>query len=798
MHKGSYMFSIISHRSESDKDLLNQELTTKHSTIDEQFTNWYNILISYFKKCLYKKVIHEVKNKFQLFSYLSDFWRADLLRIKAMIKVIKHKARKYDFKSFNANDPQLKSIFQSVDTYTTNILKLLNDFQYELTTTIDDLEKIEEMIALYFQLLYTKAKFYKNAGKHLHAIALLSISLFLLKKTVKIIKSADTLNYIQKIYLCLTSYCILNKDFDSGLIYLEKSTSFSFREFFFRLDYTEGLSDLNYSRSKKRKIVKIVINITSAFYLRGVCYENLGHIKKAVESYKQCQYFTQKFLYNSFPYLAKLMKKLTERGMEYNDTISFLQNEERKMKLEEMKLRYQEELKNAIQAKSSELLKMIANGDYYDKKKFEAIIKNLDEYAIPEINMVNKFENKKQKSKTYSSINSTAKDYLLSSIRLINAYSSKEFKDYVRHTNKLNLYDFDYTQKERLQKMVNKMYYDKSIKSHYKHNANTISHRRRNMNNDATALTGSLSLFTLASGDDKKVSNTARTLTAMTSSKDPPLVVNKQLKRIPRHKKQIRLSTSNEMKNNNTTTESFLVVSSKAPSKISLQATTVTRSQRSLHTRTFSAGNGVNNVEKYPITKEIFMKSLNNKKNYLNNLSEKELNFQKKVLTLKSKEKIYIEKKKDERIEKEAEILFNTLFQLTSSNNTQHKINEKISTEEMNELRRQAYILNSIIMSQNEKALRINEMEENRNNNERIFSCEDEEMCAMMSDPKAVKNKNEEVIQRLEENINYIKYSQTQNTLQNKYSHKRNRILKGRNKPKLLALDNKMFRSYDK
>ena len=67
-----------------------------------------------------------------------------------------------------------------------------------------------------------------------------------------------------------------------------------------------------------------------------------------------------------------------------------------------------------------------------------------------------------------------------------------------------------------------------------------------------------------------------------------------------------------------------------------------------------------------------------------------------------------------------------------------------------------------------------------------------------MSDPKAVKNKNEEVIQRLEENINYIKYSQAQNTLQNKYWHKRNRILKGRNKPKLLALDNKMFRSYDK
>jgi hypothetical protein len=465
------------------------------------------------------------------------------------------------------------------------------------------------------------------------------------------------------------------------------------------------------------------------------------------------------------------------------------------MKLEEMKLRYQEELKNAIQAKSSELLKMIANGDYYDKKKFEAIIKNLDEYAIPEINMVNKFENKKQKSKTYSSINSTAKDYLLSSIRLINAYSSKEFKDYVRDTNKLNLYDFDYTQKERLQKMVNKMYYDKSIKSHYKHNANTISQRRRNMNNDAKALTGSLSLFTLTTGDDKKVSNTARTLTAMTSSRDPPPVVNKQFKQIPRNKKQIRLSTSNEMKNNNTTTESFLVVSSKAPSKISLQATTVTRSQRSLHTRTFSAGN---NVEKYPITKEIFMKSLNNKKNYLNNLSEKELNFQKKVLTLKSKEKIYIEKKKDERIEKEAEILFNTLLQLTSSNNTQHKINEKMSIEEINELRRQAYILNSMIMSQNEKAMRINEMEENRNNNKRIFNCEDEEMCAMMSDPKAVKNKNEEVIQRLEENINYIKYSQAQNTLQNKYWHKRNRILKGRNKPKLLALDNKMFRSYDK
>ena len=488
------------------------------------------------------------------------------------------------------------------------------------------------------------------------------------------------------------------------------------------------------------------------------------------------------------------MRKLTERGIEYNDTISFLQNEEKKMKLEEMKLRYQEELKNAIQAKSSELLKMIANGDYYDKKKFEAIIKNLDEYAIPEINMVNKFETKKQKRKTYSSINSTAKDYLLSSIRLINAYSSKEFKDYVRHTDKLNLYDFDYTQKERLQKMVNKMYYDKSIRTHHKQNTNTMSYKRRNVNNDAVALTGSLSLFTLATGDDKKMNNTARTLSVVTSSKE-----NKQHKRIPRNTKQIRLSTSNELKNNNNTaTESFLAVSSKAPSKTSLQATTVTHSQRSAHTRTFSVGNGVNIVEKYPITREIFMKSLNNKKNYLNSLSEKELNFQKKVLTLKSKEKIYIERKKDDKIEREAEILFNTLLQLTSSDNTQHKINEKISTEEINELRRQAYILNSIVKSQNEKALRISEMEENRNNNERIFGCEDEEMCAMMSDPQVIKHKNEEVIQRLEENINFIKYSQNQHSLHNKYSTKRSRILKQRNKPKLLLLDDKMFRSCDK
>ena len=67
----------------------------------------------------------------------------------------------------------------------------------------------------------------------------------------------------------------------------------------------------------KKIIEEIFINITLAFYLRGVLSELLGNVTKAIDSYKQCKFFTTKFLKNKYYNFTMFFNALQNMGFVY-------------------------------------------------------------------------------------------------------------------------------------------------------------------------------------------------------------------------------------------------------------------------------------------------------------------------------------------------------------------------------------------------------------------------------------------------------------------------------------------------
>ena len=98
-------------------------------------------------------------------------------------------------------------------------------------------------------------------------------------------------------------------------------------------------------------------------------------------------------------------------------------------------------------------------------------------------------------------------------------------------------------------------------------------------------------------------------------------------------------------------------------------------------------------VEKFPMDKENFNKTFIKKKNFLDRLCNKELNFQKNLLKTKSADREFIKSPEDfdlKKVIKDAELNFNIKFEIAKSSRRKKNLNNLI---------KQNYIINNNILS---------------------------------------------------------------------------------------------------
>lgn len=712
----------------SNSDFDNQNISSsKPISLNEEFEQWLKILNFSMAKCLYKSVFKDVTSNIKKYTSLPIHWKAISLKLKAMIKIINKKRKKYNLS--NTFDQNVRFELNRISQYS---ITILNDISYLINIITQSLNNdlnlpihfdiVEDIIKHFLDFLVQKSILYGSIGKIAQSISFLFLCTGLIKNSINYIINPDTLGIIEKCYLLLSNLFIQNCDFEKALKFTNDSLYYSFRELFFRLDFLSSINSPNFSKKKKRIINKIILNISIGYYYRGVCFENLTDIKKAAENYKQCFYFSKKFMENNKNLqLLKFFKKILNRILIYNNSISFIIEEDEKMKLHtKLKSRGRNNVKKTKRYHSEQFKDFSIS---LEEKKFEKSKKKIEQIKIPEIDMVDKF--KKNQRETTSTSKVKANDYILSNIRLLHAYLNENgFKKFIKSLDKITICDFDYQTKEKIQKLVNKMYYDHSMRH--------LESKNSFQNNEHT-------LRLLNSPSKKTISRCQSQLSNNLVSSTLP---------------NVKFSGSDFSRN-------------KSYGKIRFNP---------------------NKVEKYNITQDIFVESYQKKRQFIDNLAERELKFQKQLLQLKTKEHfIEVDPCDNETSAKEAKLLYNRLLMLVNSENKKFDLHKKLTTNQIGELRKEARVRNSVVLSQNDKALRIQQFEEEKNNNEKVIYCDDEDICGMLSDRGEIKKRNQEMLDKLNYKLNLIS---TKEKNEKSMKTSRNNLSKQKNKkrPKSVAI----------
>ena len=77
---------------------------------------------------------------------------------------------------------------------------------------------------------------------------------------------------------------------------------------------------------KDSRIKRVILNIVIIFFYQGICNENLSIIKKATAFYKQCEWFSRKFISKYNQIIYKLFYKLKQKGIEVCNIIDFFKD----------------------------------------------------------------------------------------------------------------------------------------------------------------------------------------------------------------------------------------------------------------------------------------------------------------------------------------------------------------------------------------------------------------------------------------------------------------------------------------
>ena len=145
----------ITKTKEEDKNSLDQSID-KNDKRNIQLTEnaHFNFLIIHLKEILsnklYKKAIKEINTLFEQ-NYFEDFslaWKISILKIKAMLKIIKRKIIKY---LINLHEKaKIRHHIHNIKNYLNQIPIELNNFYLKYNNIEENAEMVDELLYCYF------------------------------------------------------------------------------------------------------------------------------------------------------------------------------------------------------------------------------------------------------------------------------------------------------------------------------------------------------------------------------------------------------------------------------------------------------------------------------------------------------------------------------------------------------------------------------------------------------------------------------------------------------------------------
>ena len=648
-------------------------------TEEAKFNNLFLHLKENLSKKLFKKTIKEIDVLIES-KYIEDYsqiWKISILKIRALLKIVKKKIIKYLINHYEKI--KIKHHIYSIKKYFHQILSEFHIFlkNNDDSNIINNKEIIDSLLLCYFDYIFLISFFHKKLGNIIESISYLSLILRLYKETHLIVKSIETIYKMEKCFILLAQMLIYNEDYFSCIEYLNIAMNICLKNIIFQVSdlsdgvykgdkskiiYNENTNTFGLNKNKienevensfgDKKIKKTIINIVLIFFYRGICYENIGKMKNAIRCYYQCLWFLNHFFVNNFKNYSNLIKHILDKSIEFKEAIDYVDKKIKYFDHLQLKMKNQNK-KNNKDEKSHKY----ANSLY--SKKFKSLVNKLDKVAINEIDTVNKFEIKKN-IKGLNSIKREGRDknLYLSDIRLLDIYLREDFRIIIDKMNKIKSYDMDYQNREKIQKLIRKIYFEQSqkkikLKNKIKNNLLSTSFQLLKIKQNKNNIKNNNRYEKMI--DSRNLSKKIRSKSACSREVNSKILFPNSyssLKSQIINYKSINLNKmDNKSKDNNN--KSFKNELSKK-----LKNTRLNSACTSQKMKIYEENKELNNF---------FNKKYIAKRNYIKKLEDRELIFQKSLLRLKNIPKTPIQLYNKEVVKQKANESFNNIMTLLIS-----------------------------------------------------------------------------------------------------------------------------------
>ena len=398
-------------------DSINSEIILDKN---QQFESFYDQLVNFMNKCMYRKVIDEIEMSISKFENLRFFWRIQEVKIRSILKIIYRKIFKHEF---NNNKKR------NIENWLIKLEKEFDIFSHKIETSEGDHKICEDIcLELFLNLLYCNGLFKKNERDLFECIGFLALGEKIIKERLnsdcKFI-NPNILSIGQKIILLLTTIHISNADFESAIAYQLWCLNLCHKELFLRVNLNEPINIL--LNTERNKLIKLFLNIFLTFYHRGIIEENLGNYNLALDCYLSAKWFSLKFLIGTNPELAQFITDVEIRFQNYW-----------KVFYKSIKIK-QDEKKNTIIKNSNPFKTETENLE----KKYQRSIKQIQLLKFNNIEFPN--DNR----------NSDYINELTYSLKIASKLMNNNVKEILVDIDQLNLHNLNKENGEKIQKKLN-------------------------------------------------------------------------------------------------------------------------------------------------------------------------------------------------------------------------------------------------------------------------------------------------------------------------------------------------------
>ncbi len=426
---------------------LDMSFNIRRELLISDFNEWIKNLYASMHLSKFRQVLYEIETiKHKFISIPEHHWRYQIIQIRAIVRIIRKKLKKYHEFLPNDNSHQNHSLSFWFNQIVLILEQLCIVFRLDTRPNKNQKEFIKPIQSIYhgyIELISLLIRFSYIKGEFHEVLSYLSISEGLVNYANYIV-NINSMPTLQRIFLVKAKIFMANCDYLNASRYLEKTIDFSLSQLNFIVDYRLNLETIDQDQNtlltlfefdKKRinTLKNILINVIIDFYLRGALSELLGSTEGAIDSYKQSKFFATKFFKNKFFNYTMFFYHLQNNGYKYLAVMDELKQyrEER----EKMSVIQNREM---IRKKYLKKLKYERNYDkYYSTMRvkndlYKGRLKNfLDRENIKTL------KEEKNRQGILSKFSKTK--FITSTINLLNIYLAKDFKENLKKMEKIEI-----------------------------------------------------------------------------------------------------------------------------------------------------------------------------------------------------------------------------------------------------------------------------------------------------------------------------------------------------------------------